>query len=209
MQIVYQAIDGIGLSCIIVSLSVASVAFGIDVAKGVEAYLPSIRYPKPLARYTASLLAVLLYAATFITYFFLSASFRHKATAALMFSFPGALTRHLLQFKLNKLCKTLPVGTLTANLLGTALLAAFHTTQTLEHPVGPRACSLLEGLADGYCACLTTVSTFAVEIRDLGGWRAVRYGFLSWALGQVFIVLIYGTPLWSGHSREQVTCRFV
>ena len=208
MTNISQFLDGVGLSTITLSLSLASLAFGYNVASFMDPIVSSIRFPSRITRYTLSCLAVLTYAATLITYFLLSARFRSKATAALLFSFPGTLTRYLLSISLNQRFKALPAGTLAANTLGTALLAAFHVLQRINNPVSPHACSLLQGLLDGYCGCLTTVSTFAAEIRAFKGRRAVRYAVLSWVLGQIMMVLVFGSSIWTGSASKQQTCRF-
>jgi CrcB protein len=205
---VFQFLNGVGISAITLSLSLASLTFGSSIANVLAPHIPQPQVLRPAFRYGLSCIAVLIYGATFITYFLLPASFRHQATAALMFSFPGALTRYLLSITLNKRTKALPLGTLMANTLGTALLAAFHVLQNINHPVSPGACSLLQGLADGYCGSLTTVSTFAAEINDFGGLKAVRYVMVSWLLGQAMMLLIFGSSIWTGQAREQITCNF-
>lgn len=197
-----------GISAITLSLSLASLTFGSSIASILAPHIPQPQVLRPAFRYGLSCIAVLIYGATFLTYFLLPASFRHQGTAALMFSFPGALTRYLLSITLNKRTKALPLGTLMANTLGTALLAAFHVLQSINHPVSPTACSLLQGLADGYCGCLTTVSTFAAEVIDFGGLKAVRYVMVSWLLGQAMMLLIFGSSIWTGQAREQITCNF-
>jgi fluoride ion exporter CrcB/FEX len=83
-----------------------------------------------------------------------------QVTAALIFSFPGTLTRYLLSTALNPRLKALPLGTLVANISGTALLAAFRVLQSTPSLPSRNRCDILQGLVDGYCGCLTTVSTF-------------------------------------------------
>ncbi|KAF8205036.1 CrcB-like protein-domain-containing protein [Pholiota molesta] len=201
-------LDGVGISAITLSLSLASLAFGYNIASVLEDFIPSTPFPRRTTRYTISCLATLTYAATILAYFLLPAKLRHQATAALLFSFPGALTRYLLSIGLNRRLKSVPLGTLTANTLGTALLAAFHVLQNMKSPVSPNACSILQGLDDGYCGCLTTVSTFAAEVRDFDARRAIRYAFLSWVLGQLMMVLIFGTSIWTGKASKLPTCSF-
>jgi CrcB protein len=169
---------------------------------------PSARPPflPPFLRYGLSGFSILIYAATFVTYYFLPSSYRHTVTAALIFSFPGTLTRYLLSTALNPRLKALPLGTLVANILGTALLAAFHVLQSTPSLPSRNRCDILQGLVDGYCGCLTTVSTFAAEISDLRFWKACRYALISWTLGQVVILLIFGSSLWTGSVEKQVTC---
>lgn len=150
-----------------------------------------------------------MYAAVFPAYFSMPAQFRHKATAALLFAYPGALSRYLLSVHLNQRIRALPLGTLVANSVGTALLGTFHVLQRLSNPVSPNACSLLQGLGDGYCGCLTTVSTFAAELRDLKWWKSVRYGLISWGAGQLLLLVVIGPSMWAGHVGKTITCSFV
>lgn len=165
--------------------------------------------PARPVRYSFTVISVLIYAATLPAYFRLPASFRHQATAALLFSYPGTLTRYFLSIKLNPLSKALPLGTFTANMFGTALLAAFHVLQNVSaSPVTDSACALLQGLLDGYCGCLTTVSTFAAEIASLATRKAWRYALLSWVGGQLLILVIQGPSFWSAGVDEQRRCSF-
>ncbi len=203
-----QFLDGVALSTITISLSLASLSFGKEMGFLLE---PLIRKPRFLAsffRYTLSSIAILVYSATFVIYFLLPSRYRHQATAALIFSFPGTLTRYLLSTTLNKRLKALPLGTLSANILGTALLASFRVLQSTPSPPSSTACNILQGLVDGYCGCLTTISTFAAELGDLGFRKACKYAILSWALGQITMVLILGSSLWTGTVRKEVTCIF-
>lgn len=189
-------------------MSLGSLAFGYNIASVLAHLIPNRPQPLPTYRYALSVFALLTYVATFFTYFFLPAKFRHQATAAILFGFPGALIRYFLSIILNQRSEALPLGTLSANTLGTALLAAFHVLQSKNNPLSPNACSILQGLDDGFCGCLTTVSTFAAEIREFPARKAVRYAIVSWVLGQVMMVLIFGISLWTGHADKEITCTF-
>ncbi|RDB22475.1 Fluoride export protein 1 [Hypsizygus marmoreus] len=202
-------IDGVGKSAFTLSISIASVTFGYRLAFAIYPYLPTISPPTRPIRYTITIISILTYAATLPTYFLMSPGFRHQATAALLFAFPGALTRYLLSVRLNTVLKAFPLGTFVVNSIGTALLGGFTVLQFKIHPVSPDACALIQGLIDGYCGCLTTVSTFAVEVHGLKLKKGARYALLSWTVGQVLLLLIFGSSIWSGHAREQATCNFV
>lgn len=180
---------------------------GVYISGSILPYLPPLRPPKRNVRYCLTVLSILTYAATFLAYFRLPANYRHQATAALLFSYPGTLTRYLLSINLNSRIKLFPLGTFTANALGTALLGTFHVLQGVPS-VSPNACSLLEGLGDGYCGCLTTVSTFAAEVDALEGWKALFYVILSWMVGQLLLLVIMGSSFWAGHVSEQLMCSF-
>lgn len=178
-------------------------------ASGLIAHrFPALRSPRRNVRYAVSIISVLAYAATIPLYLLSPASWRHKATSALLFSYPGTLTRYLLSIYLNPRSEIFPVGTFTANAIGTALLGLFDVLQGLPSPVSPRACSLLQGLGDGYCGCLTTVSTFAAEVITLRGWMSWLYVLVSWVVGQLLLLVIMGSSYWAGHVNERATCTF-
>jgi len=204
-----NVIDGCTKLFFTLSISLASLSFGVHLGSKLAPFTPSISPPRPLARYTLTVISILAYAASFVTYFKLSISFRHQATAALLFSYPGTLTRYLLSIRLNPLVKTLPLGTMIANSFGTALLATVHVLQGLPHPISSNSCNVLQGIADGYCGCLTTVSTFAAELSALSDKKRWLYASLSIVVAQLLILVIMGPSFWAGGVNDRLggTCR--
>ncbi|CAE6538475.1 unnamed protein product [Rhizoctonia solani] len=198
-----DVMDGLTKTVVTILVSLGALSFGLHISAHVHFKPPLIR-PSSTGGKVVGLLSLLAYLATIPLYFKLSPRFRIRATSALLFSFPGTLTRHILGTYLNALRANLPVGTLGANFLGTGLLAAFHVIQ--RTPVSPTACAILQGLIDGYCGCLTTISTFAAEIRGLKGWNAWRYFGLSYIIGQLLMVAIVGGSWWSGRVKEHAMC---
>ncbi|CAE7099629.1 unnamed protein product [Rhizoctonia solani] len=198
-----DVMDGLTKTVITMLVSLGALSFGLHISTHAQVKAPPIR-PNSVGVKVAGLLSLLAYLATIPLYFKLSPKFRIGATSALLFSFPGTLTRHIFGTYFNALRANLPIGTLGANSLGTALLAAFHVIQ--RTPVSPTACAILQGLIDGYCGCLTTISTFAVEIRGLKGWNAWRYFGLSYIVGQILMVAIVGGSWWSGRVKEHSMC---
>lgn len=205
-----NALDGIGLTVYTFSIGIAAFQFGHYTMSLLLVSLPSVRVNRPpprAVRYGMAVLAVLTYAGAFPAYFLMSPQFRQQVTAALLFSFPGALTRYLLAVLLNLRLKAFPLGTFTANILGTGLLGLFHVLQNKTvNPLSPNACGLVEGLIDGYCGCLTTVTTFVAELHELGGWPSYRYAFLSWGVSQALLLVILGPAQWAGHVQKQRVC---
>lgn len=169
----------------------SSVSFGSYLAQITRSYFPSLPTPRPAVRYVLSGVGVLVYAATFPAYARLPPSHRSQAVASLLFSFPGTLSRYLLALSMNTIMKKIPLGTMAANVVGTGLLGVFHVLQNKHPHVPPHACSTLQGLIDGFCGALTTISTFAVELNAMEGSRyAWIYGGISVILSQLLLVVI-------------------
>jgi fluoride ion exporter CrcB/FEX len=110
--------------------------------------------------------------------------------------------------------RTFPVGTFVANISGTAILASlFVIARTASINVDGSVadsypCSLISAAENGFCGCLTTISTLCWELvgmsstvsggRGLG--RAYRYGCVSAVAGLMVCVLIVGSVFWSKGS---------
>lgn len=204
----YQVIDGLSKTLFTLAISLSSVTLGLHLSRIVSKHVPRVRPARPLFRHIFRILSVLIYVATIPLYFKLSPSFRHQATAAILFSFPGTLTRYTLAMLLTPRLKLFPLGTFVANTGGTALIGMFHVLQRTPTLPSMNACAILQGLIDGYCGCLTTVSTFAVEVGALRTSSAWLYVGLSWAVSQLLLLVILGPSWWVGHVSESRMCSF-
>ncbi|KAF7352738.1 hypothetical protein MVEN_01240000 [Mycena venus] len=206
----HDVMDGVCKTVFTISLSLASLFYGMHLAKEVSPYFCAGPSPGRFLRNTVTVIAVCTYAATIPAYYLLPRDYRHQATAALLFSFPGTLTRYLLSHHLNPALPAFPLGTYAANSFGTALLGTFHVLQsTANRPLSGASCTILQALADGYCGCLTTVSTFVAELAVLKTTgHKYRYGLTTWGTGQVILVCIFGALLWGGNIEKDQTCVF-
>ncbi|KAF9970364.1 hypothetical protein BGZ65_011190, partial [Modicella reniformis] len=118
-------------------------------------------------------------------------SWRHVILAT-CFAPPGAILRWYLS-RFNSRIKFFPVGTFAANLGGSLILAGVvclqHTPVADQNPL---VCQVLSGLQDGFCGCLTTVSTFALELRTLPRRASYCYGVISVAVAQLGMLIVLG-----------------
>lgn len=193
------------------AISLSSLALGLHFADLILPHIPLKlpRLPYP-ARYTLTFLSISACILTIPLYFVLPHAYRHQATAALLFCYPGALLRHVLGIKLNPIRKGFPLGTFAANMIATVIIGITHTLQhrsPSSKMVTPLSCVMLQALADGFCGCLSTVSTFAVEVRGLRG-GAWTYASVSVVASQLILVLVTGIPWWAGGSAERLACAF-
>ncbi|KAN0063148.1 hypothetical protein ACQY0O_004312 [Thecaphora frezii] len=132
-----------------------------------------------------------------------------RVTFSLILSPPGAILRwYLSRLNLGRVSQRLsiPLGTLSANLLAVAVLSAAFAGSFVGRPASRgrldrTACQALDAIQQGFCACLSTISTFVVEVDSMaaskGKRRAVRYVAVSWAAGMVVTVLVAGSVWWS------------
>ena len=130
-------------------------------------------------------------------------TWRGQAVFALAFAPIGCLFRWYLARQLNTRSKSFPVGTFVANILGTAILGMSYDLQHV--PLGGIiGCQALQGVEDGFCGCLTTVSTWVSELNTLRRRHAYRYGLISVAGSISLLVVIMGSMKWTVGFKEQL-----
>ena len=89
----------------------------------------------------------------------------------------GAVMRWQLGVKLNALYLQLPLGTLSANLLG-GYIIGLAASYTAQHPNLSPEWRLL--IMTGFCGGLTTFSTFSLEVVNL-----LQQGKFTWAMANI------------------------
>lgn len=118
-----------------------------------------------------------------------------------MFSFVLASLGAYIRWHLSPLNSTFQhfkLGTFLVNVLGTWILGiAYILDHHHEDEVGIEVKGLLYGATAGFCGCLTTVSTFAVELTTLSFPAAYLYGLSSVLAAQVGLIAIRGTYWWT------------
>ncbi|OJD31227.1 chromosome condensation protein [Diplodia corticola] len=145
-------------------------------------------------------------------------TWRGQALFACVFAPPGCLLRFYASIKLNGFIPSFPLGTFAVNVFGTAVLGMAFDLQhvpldssnsggggggggvamTSMVGGGRLGCQVLEGVMDGFCGCLTTVSTWVAELRTLARLRqAYAYGIASVAVGLAVLVVVVGSVRWT------------
>lgn len=135
---------------------------------------------------------------------------RGEGLFALVFAPLGCLLRWQLSAQLNSRIPSFPLGTFVANIFGVAVLAMCYDLQNTESAAtgmvaigGQVGCQVLQGVEDGFCGCLTTVSTWVLELKTLRRRHAYLYGAVSVLSALATVVLLMGSVLWSiGFSGE-------
>jgi fluoride ion exporter CrcB/FEX len=123
-------------------------------------------------------------------------AWRGDSLFALVFAPLGCLLRFYASAHLNAVRPTFPPGTFAVNMAGTALAAICLDLQHI--PIGRHVeCQMLQGLMDGFCGSLTTVSTWVVELRGLRLRHAYFYGLTSVGLGLGLAIIIMGSLRWT------------
>lgn len=150
-------------------------------------------------------LACLFYVGALIAYFIGPEKWRPEVTFALLLGPPGALLRFFLA-KINPkqtFANRFPMGTFIANMLATGVLAASYVVQrTGDHTnLSITGCNAMIGIEQGFCGCLSTVSTFAVEAKSIRSrlWKTT-YVVSSVVLGHLLVLVIVGGVKWSSEG---------
>nr|KAJ3418483.1 hypothetical protein HK105_008258 [Polyrhizophydium stewartii] len=116
---------------------------------------------------------------------------------ALLFAPVGTLLRYALS-RFNSAVPGFPMGTFTVNTVGSAMLFLLFTLRGVVGGTGsPMVCALLVGLSDGLCGCLTTISTFAMELQRLPTRQAYIYFVASVASALMLGIVLTGSWLWA------------
>ncbi|KAK9708663.1 hypothetical protein K7432_009509 [Basidiobolus ranarum] len=194
-----------GLSVIIITLgmSVVSLLFGKYICQVIFGEEPEdAETPKAVRVYAINQLSnkdyigIGLGVITLVVFIVIPSTIENKRaiTFAALFAPLGTFLRWQLS-PLNAKRPGFPIGTFLANMIGTAVLAALNL---IAHEVSnATSCQIIAGMADGFCGCLTTISTFTNELISLPKRKALLYGFISILLGQCFMVVIFGSYLWA------------
>lgn len=128
---------------------------------------------------------------------------RGQVLFAVVFAPVGCLVRFYISSRLNDKIDGFPLGTFVVNMLGTLVMAVAWDLQ--RAPLGPKSaigggqlsCQVLEGVINGFCGCLTTVSTWVLELSTIRRRNAHIYGLASMAVGLALSIVIMGTMKWA------------
>ncbi|KAF7524659.1 hypothetical protein G7054_g11370 [Neopestalotiopsis clavispora] len=191
-----------------VSLSLAGLFVGAHLAIALERFTPTI--PFGVTRKVVDRVAVFLSLGCWIGAVILSAvppdrfshglgaaeTWRGRATFAIVFAPLGCLIRFYASMYLNGKIASFPLGTFAVNIGGTAILAMAWDIAHIPDG-GVIGCQVLQGIEDGFCGCLTTVSTWVSELAALRRKHSYLYGTTSVVAALACMVAIMGGLRWS------------
>ncbi|OGM51059.1 hypothetical protein ABOM_000039 [Aspergillus bombycis] len=199
-----------------IGLSLAGLFLGAHLAVGLSPWTPSLpqvwlrKYVDPLSAILAwplwilaICLVVLLPQAHGATTLWSPNIWRGPFLFSLVFAPIGCLSRFYLSLKLNSRIIGFPLGTFTVNIVGTMVFGMAYSVQHATVSTSPltiggiTGCEVLEGIMDGFCGCLTTVSTWVLELSDLRRRHAYIYGSVSVAVALCFLVVEIGSLQWT------------
>jgi fluoride exporter len=137
-------------------------------------------------------------------------SWRGQALFASAFAPVGCLTRFYISLWLNPVSPSFPLGTFVVNIFGTVVEAMSFDLQHVRFSTafvggGRVSCQVFQGVMDGYCGCLTTVSTLVVELQGLRRAHSYMYGGTSVLGGLAMVVAVMGGVRW-GVGWEDTIC---
>jgi len=191
-----------------VACSISALQMGAHLALFTERIVPVL--PFRFIRRFLDPLVVVLGCGSWLGAVFLSiwpphGYWRGRVVLSLVFAPPGALLRFYASKHLNGLIPAFPLGTFLVNMFGTAFLGICYDLQRSDSGRSVLVCQTLEGLMEGFCGCLTTVSTWVAELKTLQRRHAYIYGASSLMFALALLVTIMGSVLWA-RGFGSVTC---
>ncbi|CAG8017357.1 unnamed protein product [Penicillium olsonii] len=198
-----------------IGLSLAGLFLGAHLAIGLSPWTPSL--PRKLLNMLNPLiliLAILSWVAVICLVILLphygrdstiwsAELWRGPVLFSLVFAPIGCLARFFLSLKLNARIPSFPLGTFVANVAGTMVLGMAYSLQHASISVSSlgggsvNGCQVLQGIMDGFCGCLTTVSTWVLELSGLRRRHAYLYGLISIVVAYCALVVEIGSLKWT------------
>lgn len=184
-----------------IGLSLAALSFGAHIAIATTPLLA--RLPKVHSHRLLDPLAIFLgfgcwLGAVFLAIWPTHNNWRGEVVFAIIFAPLGCVLRFYLSLKLNSRIAKFPLGTFAANVFGTVILGMCYDLQHAGAGVaGIVGCQVLQGVEDGFCGCLTTVSTWVAELKGLKTYHAYSYGFTSVAVSLSCLIIVIGSLYWT------------
>ena len=214
----YDFMAVVAMILLIVCLSLGALQGGAHLAIATEAYVPAI--PFCLSRKILDRAIVFLAFGSWLGAVVMAINppqnhemWRGEVLFALVFAPLGCLARFYASLLLNSRIPSFPLGTFAINISGTLLLGMLFDLQHTplggisENLIGGGkvGCQVLQGAMDGFCGCLTTVSTWVVELKSLRMRHAYVYGLTSILVGLAGLVAIMGSLKWT-NGFEKTAC---
>lgn len=199
-----------------IGLSLAGLFLGAHLAIGVSPWTPSVpqhwlcKFVDPVAAFVAFLswvavicLVALLPEHSQRSTLWSPELWRGPVLFSLVFAPVGCVARFFVSLKLNGRIASFPLGTFAVNVGGTIILGMAYSLQHASlqgSSFGGGSiigCQVLQGIMDGFCGCLTTVSTWVLELSDLRRRHAYFYGGLTVAVALSALVVEVGSLQWT------------
>ncbi|KAF2478432.1 CrcB-like protein-domain-containing protein [Neohortaea acidophila] len=135
--------------------------------------------------------------ATLMTIFPTHDVWRGRVLFSIVFAPLGTLSRFQISVHLNKLVKSFPLGTFAANVLGCCVMGMSYDLQMSSAGSAILSCQILQGIIDGFCGALTTVSTWVLELDTLRLEHGYFYGACSIFAGVGCFTVVMGSVKWT------------
>ncbi|KAJ3172218.1 hypothetical protein HDU88_007036 [Geranomyces variabilis] len=187
---------GIAITIVVLSVSLSSLSFGETIAllpTTSTMHTPPAPRPWLQLRFEPADVAAMVVGSSVwtcaVALTFAVSEWRNVMAAAAMGPFGTVLRWRLSLLNLRYL--NFPLGTFLANMLGTLCIGILYLLSHRAH-AGTNVCILLNALSTGFCGCLTTVSTFVVELTSLPKAAAWTYGVASIAGGLTLLAVVLG-----------------